>query len=575
MAIDLIIRGGTIVDGTGSARFTGDVGVHEGEIVAVGRVDETARREIEADGLLVTPGFVDIHTHYDGQATWDGVLAPSAVHGVTSIVMGNCGVGFAPAQPGEHAHEQLISLMEGVEDIPGTALAEGLAWDWRSFPDFLDALARRRRTIDVGAYVPHASLRAYVMGERGANHTETPTEDEIAEMARLVEEALGAGAMGFSTSRTSNHRARDGRPIGSFEASERELLGIVDALRRTQRGVVQVVSDFDVPSEIALIRHLARVTGRPVTTSLAQVERAPTRWRAILDELENAARDGLDVSAQICLRPTGMLLGLETSMNPFMLCPTFAARQRLPLAERVAELARPEVRAAVLAEHGAVQGEPLVQRVTTSFERLFRLGDPPRYEPDRSESLTSEARRRGATPQEIAYDALLEDGGRALLYFPLGNYVDFNLDAAAEMFRSPVAVFGLSDGGAHVAVICDASFPTFHLTHWCRDRAPSPTFTIEEIVHAQTQRTARAVGWHDRGVLAPGFKADLNLIDFDGLSLLAPRIVRDLPAGGRRLLQDARGYVATVCSGEVTFEHGEATGARPGAVVRGSQPAPR
>jgi N-acyl-D-aspartate/D-glutamate deacylase len=575
MGLDLVIRGGMLVDGTGVRRRVADVGVREGRIVEVGRVSDRGKREIEADGLLVTPGFVDIHGHYDGQVTWDGHLAPSSHHGVTSVVMGNCGVGFAPARPGEDAHEFLIALMEGVEDIPGGALSEGLPWAWESYGQYLDFLADRPMSIDVGGYVPHAALRTYVMGERGGDHTEAPTSDEISTMRHLLGEALAAGAMGFSTSRSWNHRSRDGQPIGSLEATRAELLGVLEALRQRQEGVIQLVSDFDdLDAELDLMVAMARTTGRPLTTSVAQVDRAPGRWRTVLDRMEAEVAAGQQLTAQICLRPTGLLLGLETSMNPFMLCPSFCALADRPLAERVRTMADPATRAAILSEHGTTEGLGMVQRVTGAFERLFRLGEHPEYEPPRDQSLAAEARRLGVEPKVMAYDALLEHEGRGLLYFPVGNYVDYNLDAAAEMFRSPVSVFGLSDGGAHVGVICDASFPTYHLSYWCRDRTRGDRLQLEEVVNRQTARSAGVVGWKDRGIVAPGYKADLNVIDFDHLDLKPPHVVYDLPAGGRRLLQEAEGYVATICAGVVTFENGKETGARPGRVVRGAQSGP-
>ena len=569
---DLVIRGATIVDGSGRPRFGGDIAVDDGLISEVGSVSGAGRREIDAAGLLVTPGFVDIHTHYDGQATWDGLLAPSSWHGVTSIVMGNCGVGFAPAAPDRHGF--LISLMEGVEDIPETALSEGLPWDWESLPQYFDSVDRRPHAVDIGAQVPHAALRAYVMGERGADHETDPTPDEITAMSTLAKEALMAGAIGFASSRTFNHRSRTGQSIGTLTASQEELLGIGEALKETKRGVFQFVSDFrDLPFELGLFRRLAEETGRPLSVSLAQADQAPDRWRDVIRFLDEAAADGVDMKAQICARPIGVLLGLEGTVNPFMQTDTYRLIAQLPLAERVAAMRQPEVRARILAEYDE-PGKAQYTNITHSPHKMFRIGDPPNYEPQPEQSLAAEAARRGVTASEVMYDAVLENDGHELLYFPLSNYSGFTLDAAHEMNASARTLPGLSDGGAHVGLICDASFPTSNLTIWCRDRVLGDQLPLEHVVKRQTQDTARHVGWFDRGVVAPGYKADLNLIDFERLQLRRPEMHYDLPAGGKRLLQRAEGYRYTIQSGEVTFVDGEHTGALPGRLVRGAQPAP-
>ena len=566
---DLVIRGGTVVDGTGGPPFVADVAVDDDRIVAVG-VSGRARRSIDADGALVTPGWVDIHTHYDGQVTWDSMVEPSSRHGVTSVVMGNCGVGFAPARTGSEAHDFLISLMEGVEDIPGAALHEGLPWNWESFPQYLDAVDARPHVLDLGAQMPHAALRAYVMGARGGDHDEEPTSDEIAEMSRLTEEALMAGALGFATSRTANHRSRTGEKIGSLTATRAELFGIGDALGRAQRGVFQFVSDLrDLDDELGMMRELGERNDRPVSVSLIQTDVQPDRWREVLHRLEDFAHEGVDMKAQVAARPVGLLLSLEGSMNPFMLCPTYAALAHLPLPERVAALRAPATRVAILAEQ-TVRGNALVKAVSSQFDKLFQLGDPPDYEQPRSASIGARAEATGVDPKGLVYDLLLERGGREMLYYPAGNYSAFNLDATREMAMHALTMPGLSDGGAHVGVICDGSFPTFNLLHWAKDRKRGPKLPIEHLVHRQTQKTASHVGWNDRGVVGEGRKADLNVIDLDAMRLYPPRFVYDLPCAGRRLLQDVDGYVATVCSGAVTFDHGEHTGELPGRVVRGA-----
>ena len=571
---DLVIRGGKVVDGTGRAAFGADVAIEGDRISAVGRVDARGAREIDAGGRLVTPGWVDIHTHYDGQATWDSLLAPSSLHGVTSVVMGNCGVGFAPARPGPAEHDFLIALMEGVEDIPGTALHEGLAWNWESLPEYFDAVARRPHTLDLGAQVPHAALRAYVMGERGGDHAQAPTADEIAQMAELTREALVAGALGFATSRTQNHRSRTGQRIGSLTATADEILGIAGGLRAAGRGVLQFVSDFgDLDAELGLMKAAAERAGRPISVSLAQADAAPDRWREVLAWIERANADGVDMKAQTPARAIGLFLGLEGSMNPFARCASYRAIATLPIAERAARMRAPEVRARILSEAASVSAGP-PGMIAGALGRLFQLGDPPDYEPAPETSLGAESARSGVPALELVYDALLEREGRGLLYLPFLNYAGGSLDATREMLLSERTLPGLSDGGAHVSFICDASFPTFLLTHWCRDRRRGEKLPLEFVVRRQTRDTARHVGWLDRGVIAPGYLADLNVIDFDALTLRAPTIVRDLPAGGIRLMQRAEGYDYTVKRGVVTFASGESTGALPGELVRGAQLAP-
>ena len=579
---DLVIRNGVIVDGTGAARFSGDVAVENGLIVAVGDVSGAARRTIDADGALVTPGFVDIHTHYDGQVSWDQVLAPSSINGVTSAAMGNCGVGFAPARADKH--DWLIQLLEGVEDIPGTALAEGLTWDWESFPDYLDAVGRRSYTMDLGAHVPHAALRAYVMGDRGGDHTAVPTLAEIETMARLTGEALEAGALGFSTSRTTAHRSRDGSNIGTLTAGESELLGIVSAMRQADKGVIQMISDAYLTadddfarSELALIRRMARTSGRKLSFTVQQSDDAPDRWKHIYSELDSMVAEGLDVRAQVAPRAIGALLSFSSTTNPFLATPTYRriAAEAPSVEARLARLAEPEVRAAILREHAGMHfPDGFIAVLTRGFTRMFRMSDPVDYEPEASQSIGAQAERAGADVATFTYDVMMEGGGRRLLYMPLINYARGNLDDVHGMMTGPHTLFGLSDGGAHCGTICDGSFPTTTIGMWSRGSKSGRSIPLETLVHGYTQRNARQVGWYDRGVIAPGYLADLNVIDPAGLTLSPPEIVQDLPAGGTRLLQQARGYLWTVKSGTPTFENGVWTGETPGGLLRGDRPRP-
>ena len=579
---DLIIRNGTVVDGTGAPSFVADVAVTGGRIVGVGTgLDGRGAREIDAEGLLVTPGFVDIHTHFDGQATWDPMLAPSSNHGVTSIVMGNCGVGFAPARPTEAEHAWLIGLLEGVEDIPGTALAEGLPWDWESFPDYLDSLGRRSYVLDVGTQVAHAPLRAYVMGERGADHEEAPTVDELTTMARLTREAIDAGALGFTTSRTYIHRTKVGKFLGTRFSSADELHALVGALSDAKTGVIQLISDayqsLDedyVDGELALMRSLAEVSGRPLSTTVQQPFFAPTRWRKMFASLGAAQAAGLDMRAQIAPRPIGVLHGLEASVNPFMLCPGYREIASLSTDERVRAMADDTRRARILAEYEALGSyDGILNDLVHGLAHLYPMSNPVDYEPAPTDSIAGRAASRSVSAASLLYDTLLEDGGRRLLYMPLFNYVAGDLSEVREMLLSPVAMVGLSDAGAHCGAICDASFPTTALSLWTK-RTRGERIPVEAIVHHLTQRTAAHVGWQDRGVIAPGRLADLNVIDLDALSAAPPAIVKDLPAGGRRLNQSATGYRATIKAGVVTFEDGASTGALPGRLIRGAQPSP-
>jgi len=565
---DLVIRGGTVADGTGCPLRQGDVAVSGGRIAAVGQVTGSGREEIDAKGLLVTPGFVDIHTHYDGQVTWDSRLQPSSWHGVTTVVMGNCGVGFAPVRVRDR--DRLIELMEGVEDIPGAALHEGLSWNWESFGDYLDALEKVPHDIDFAAQLPHGALRVYVMGERGAK-LEPATEADIAQMRVLTAEAMRAGALGFSTSRTLNHRTVKGDPTPSLRATQEELLGIVRGMKDAGSGVIELISDFDNPdpiTEFGMLRGLVAESGRPLSLSLAQAGRDADGWKGLLAMISQASKEGLPMRGQVAPRPIGLLLGLQGTINPFIAHEAFAAIKDRPLAEKVAAMRDPAFRARIMAENDAKQTHPLARRVM-AFDQIYPLGNPPNYEPPRDSAIGAVARATGRDAAEIAYDMLLEDEGRAFLFSPFANHTNYNLDCCGEMIASPDTVMGLGDGGAHVGIISDASYTTYLLTHWGRDRAHG-RFEIPYLVKRQTSDTARAVGLTDRGLIAPGMKADLNVIDFARLRVEAPTMTFDLPAGGKRLLQAAQGYVATVVSGEITYRDGVATDALPGKLVRGS-----
>ena len=563
---DVVIRGGSVIDGTGAAATTADVAIDGETIVEVGRVDGTGAREIDAAGALVTPGFVDIHTHYDGQATWDNHLAPSSWHGVTTVIMGNCGVGFAPVH--DRDHDQLIELMEGVEDIPGAALHEGLAWNWNSFAEYLDAVEAVPHDIDVGAQVPHGALRLHVMGQRGADR-EPATPEDIAAMAELARQAIEAGGVGFTTSRTANHRTSRGEPTPTLTAEADELIGIAEGVGAAGRGVLQVVSDhLDGDHEFAMLRSMAERSGRPLSVSLV-ASPVRTDWhRMALGHIERANDAGLHVLAQVAPRPVGLVLGLDLTLNPFMTTSVWKQRvAELPLAGRVAALRTPETRAALLAELGEQNSKLLGARLVAKFEIMFELNDPPNYEPLPTDSLQSRAAALGTSAAALALDIMLADDGQGMLYVPFANYVDGSLDVVGEMLNHPLTIPGLGDGGAHVGTICDGSFATTLLTHWGRDR-PTGRIPVEQLIKQHCNDTAAAVGLSDRGRLEPGLRADLNVIDFDNLGALRPEIHHDLPAGGRRLMQRANGYVHTICAGQEIYAHGQATGALPGRLIR-------
>ncbi|MBU4436010.1 MAG: amidohydrolase family protein [Alphaproteobacteria bacterium] len=571
-AYDLVLRGGTVLDGSGAEGFVADVGVKDGLIAAIGPRLAAGREEIDATGRLVTPGFVDIHTHYDGQATWDTRMTPSSGHGVTTVVMGNCGVGFAPCKPEDR--DRLIRLMEGVEDIPFPVLTEGLPWTWESFPDYLDALEKRRFDVDIGAQLPHAALRVFVMGERGANR-EPATPADIAAMAALAKRAVEAGALGFSTSRTLNHRTSDGQPTPTLTAGEDELTGIALGLAAAGKGVLQLVSDFfpDGLAELAMLRRIVERSRRPLSFSLVQSPKSPDGWKAMLAGLQAAADAGLPIKAQVCGRPVGVLFGLELTLNPFSQSPVFADIAGLPLAERVAALRDPDFRARLLAEKSDPKG-PFAGSALRAWDNLFPMDEVPDYEPTADQTVAALAAASGRDPAEVALDAMLRNDGRGMLYHPFLNYADGSLDPSFAMLSHKDTVPGLSDGGAHVGMICDGSFPTSNLVHWTRERTRGPRIPLATMVAMQTRDTALTVGLRDRGLIAPGYRADLNVIDYEGLRLDAPRVAYDLPAGGRRLTQKAYGYVATIVGGVVTYRDGEPTGALPGRLVRGAQAAP-
>jgi N-acyl-D-aspartate/D-glutamate deacylase len=587
-AHEMVIRGATLVDGTGAPACVADVAVDGGRIAAVHRRGpatlpgiETLRdapasatapgggaigrgtREIDADGLLLTPGFVGIHTHYDGQATWDAALAPSSVHGVTTALFGNCGVGFAPLRPG--GIDFLINLMEGVEDIPGTVLAEGIPFGWESFPEYLDALDRLPHAIDIGAQVPHAALRCYVMGERGGDHFERPTGAECDAMARLLEEALAAGALGLTTSRTTKHRARDGRPTPSLSAGEEELLALAGAMRRARRGVLEVNSDFG-PGEFETLLAATRVSRRPLSLLLIQVDRAPTLWRETLDVIHAARAEGLQANGQVGSRAIGVLLGLEASLNPFGNHPAWAPLAGLAPAERVARLrADPGLRARLVEERPQ---DAHTRMIGGMLQRAFAMAAVPDYEPDAASSVAAVAAAAGRSVWAVALETLLADDGRGLLLHPFENYTGGDLDVVRTMLADDATVMGVGDGGAHVGTICDGSGPTYLLTHWARDRRRGARLPLEFVVHKQTRASALSYGLADRGAVLPGLRADLNLIDLAGLTLHRPRIEYDLPAGGKRFLQSASGYRHTFVAGVETLRDDVATGATPGRLVR-------
>jgi N-acyl-D-aspartate/D-glutamate deacylase len=566
----LIIRNGLVIDGSGNLPVIADVLIQDGVICEVGKIPHDVAQTIDARGFIVTPGFVDIHTHYDGQATWSQYLRSSSELGVTTAVMGNCGVGLAPCSPENRT--SLVTLMEGIEDIPGVVLNEGLPWSWQSFEQYLDALESRRYDIDIAAQIGHAPLRIEVMGQRAKAHAPA-TDEDCQRMAALVKGAIQAGALGFTTSRTLVHKGSDGQHTPSLGASAKELLKIAGALRELNQGVIQLITDFeDVQAEFALMRALCEESKRPLSFTLLQHEHRALRWREVLSLLHKATAQGLPMKAQVGARSVALILGLGLSMCPFSGLPAYEALKDLPVPERLHRLRDPKVKAKILSQAHA---DPVLARRVANFENMYVLGDPPDYEPRPEDSLAAMAAREGATAAAFTYDLLASGDGETLLYRPLYNYADQSLDAVREMLMDPDTIVGLSDGGAHYGYICDASFPLYLMTHWGRDRTRGERIPLEQLVKWQTADAAAAVGLHDRGMIAPGFKADLNILDFDRLRLHKPHIAHDLPAGGRRLAQSAQGIVATLVSGVVTYREGVSTGHLPGRLIRGARPGPR
>jgi len=574
---DLIIRGGTIVDGTGKAAFQADIAVQSGRIAEVGVVDGAAQEVIDATGRIVTPGFVDVHTHYDGQATWDQQLAPSCWHGVTTVVVGNCGVGFAPVRPG--GEQALIELMEGVEDIPGTVLAEGITWGWESFPEYLDVLGQRRWMIDVRTHVPHAAVRAYVMGGRA--NDDRVTKDDLRRMERIVRDGIEAGALGVSTSRILAHRTSTGEIVPGTFANREELAALAGVLKELGTGVFEVVprgmdgeATEEAHAEIDWMGEVAAATGRPVVFSVVQTHTELDRWREMLDRSGKLRETGVPLYPQVANRPTGVLFGLESPNHPFSTRPSYQPIAKLPLKEKVERLRDPAVRAAILAEANGEYDHPLSSFVYTGFGNMLPVAEPINFEPRPEDTILGLAQRAGVTPEDYAYDFLSADGGRNLLMFPFTNYFRFNLDDVHAMLTHPASVYGLGDGGAHCGIACDASGQTLMLSYWVRDRVSGPRIPIEQAVKTMTSDNADLYGLCDRGRIAVGYRADINVIDFDRLRLELPEMVYDLPAGGRRVMQRATGYDAVIVGGEVTIRNDAATGALPGRLIRGAQPAP-
>lgn len=570
---DLIIRGGLVHDGSGAEPFLADVAVKDGTIVAIDTVKGSAREEIDASGRIVTPGFVDVHTHYDGQITWENRLAPSSDHGVTTVVMGNCGVGFAPSRPGDR--QLMIKLMEGVEDIPEVVMAEGVPFNWESFPDYLDALEKRESDIDFAAQLPHSPLRVYVMGDRGAA-LEPPTDADLAEMRRLTSEAIHAGALGVTTSRSYAHQFRDGRPAPSVNTEEQEILALAQGLCDAGAGVFQMVPSYDVSAaeRMALLNDIARTSGRPVSFTFMQSPKGPDDWKEMLAGLEAAKAEGLEIRGQIIPRPTGALLGLELSLHPFSFNPSFRAIEHLSLEEKVEHMRDPLFRKRLIAEEPA-DPQAFFVYVISDLEALFVLGNPPNYNPRPDESIAARARAMGVDPKELIYDALLQRDGHEVLYRPMGNSEGERFESSGRYLVKNDRTFpALGDGGAHYSMICDAAYTTYFLTYWVRDAKADRKIELPYAIRKLTFEPANAVGLNDRGLIRTGYKADINIIDLERLHLYAPHVTYDLPTGGRRLSQRADGYEATIVSGVVTYRNGRSTGALPGRLVRGGKDAP-
>lgn len=572
MQYDLVVRGGLIVDGTGSAPFIGDVAISAGMIAAVGAVPGAGMREIDATGKIVTPGFIDIHTHYDGQATWENRMSPSSNHGVTTVLMGNCGVGFAPCRP--HQRDMLVELMEGVEDVPEIVMTDGLPWNWETFPEYLDALEQRQLDIDVAAQVPHSALRIFVMGERAARQ-EAPTAQDLAELRQLVAEAIRAGAFGVTTSRNMMHRTRAGELAPSLYSEFDELCALMDGLNDADAGVFQMIPApmSDADAEFRLLHKLAQYGQRPLSFTLLD---APNQtgggWRRMLAGLEDARQQGLEIRGQVAPRPVGMFFGLDLSLHLFSAHPSYKAISALPLAERVDRMRQPDFRKQLLGEQPE-DTNPVTLTLIDNFHASHEWDDRPNYEPLHEQRIGERAKKAGLSVAEFAYDLLLKDEGRRMFYLPAANYCEGNLNAVREMLHHPDTIMALADGGAHYSLICDASFPTYYLQRWVRDAGEQDRIALPQAIAELTANPAAAVRMHDRGRLVVGLKGDLNVIDLDALTLHVPTIAYDLPAGGKRMRQDADGYAFTVVGGEVTYENGAPTGALPGRLLRRSDPA--
>lgn len=582
MQYDLKITGGTLIDGTGAPGYQGDLGIKDGRIVAVGEAPGEAKETLDATGAIVTPGFTDIHTHLDGQVSWDEEMAPSSLSGVTTCVMGNCGVGFAPVRPGDH--ERLIALMEGVEDIPGTALSAGLKWNWESFGEYMSAIDDTPHTIDFAAQVPHDAVRMYVMGDRAVSD-QVATPEDIEKMRVIVREALEAGAVGLSTGRTDNHRTASGSATPASEAMRDELLGLAAAFKGLGYGVLDAVSDFDFVAgkdryqgEFDLLRDMAKESGRPMSISLLQRDQCDYQWRDILKSVEECVADGLDMKVQVAARAVGIMLGLDATFHPFMGFPSYKEISHLTLPEQVTAMKDPERKKRILSEKNeplAGDGSsipPLADQLLANIDmiamRLFRLGEIPNYEPPKADCIFAEALNRKVPVLEAVYDALLEDAdGTTLLYFPLYNFGSGNLDLVEEMLNHPLSLMGLSDAGAHVGTVCDGSMPSFLLQHWGREREKG-RIPVEKLVKMQAYDTSKWMGFDDRGSLAVGLRADINVIDMKRIRLKKPVMHADLPGGAKRLLQETEGIIATFVNGEAIARDGKLTGARPGRLVR-------
>ena len=564
---DIIIKNGTIYDGTGQGSFVTDIFVKNELVVDIRKsnVNDKCLEEIDANGLIVTPGFVDIHTHYDGQVTWDNYISPSSWHGVTTAIMGNCGVGFAPVH--HFDHDRLVTLMEGVEDIPEVVLTEGLEWKWETFGEYLDYISKRSFDIDIGAQVPHGALRLYVMGQRGADR-EIANDEDIKLMSKLAAEAVSIGALGFTTSRTINHRTSEGDLVPQFTAAENELVGISKAIGKTNKGVMQLVTDLiGGRQEYLILEKMVIESNRPLSITVAQTDANNYEWEDLLGWIEDSANNGLPIKAQVCGRPVGLVLGLSVTLNPFSAHPSFKKISNLPLEEKIKIMQSPNFKKKLLSEKPSTSNG-LILSILRNYNNIYILDDPPNYEPLIEESLGFQAKKVDIEVDEFLYDYLLMEDGKKLLYYPIGNYMDSSLDAAKKMMESEHSLLGLGDGGAHCATICDASFTTHMLTFWGRDRVRGPKMDLSWIIKSHTRDNALAMGLNDRGLISKGMKADLNVIDFDNLTLHAPEVVNDLPAGGKRLIQNVDGYVATIMSGKVTYRNGMKTGELPGKLIR-------